>query len=77
MSITDIDSSRFKKLFSARVAELQEAGETLFETVHKSRSGKSIPVEVHAQVIRFAGKEVVLSKGDRRSQTSREGAKKK
>ncbi|MDZ7793180.1 MAG: PAS domain S-box protein [Spirochaetia bacterium] len=60
-NISEIDSPQFKSLFSARVADLQKTGDALFETVHIGRSGRAIPVEVHAQVIRFEGRKVVLS----------------
>jgi diguanylate cyclase (GGDEF)-like protein/PAS domain S-box-containing protein len=61
MSPEDIDDPDSRALIGERVAMLRKEGRLLFDTVHCSRSGQRIAVEVHSQVIPFDGREVILS----------------
>ncbi|MFO7850099.1 MAG: PAS domain S-box protein, partial [Spirochaetia bacterium] len=60
-NISEIDSPRFKELFPVRGAEVHKKEGALFETAHIARSGRTIPIEIHAKIISFAGREAVLS----------------
>ncbi|MCP4155495.1 MAG: response regulator [bacterium] len=50
------DSGRFEQ----HIKTLKEKGEDSFETLHKHRSGKEIPVEFSSKIIEYAGKPAAL-----------------
>ncbi|MEW5773348.1 MAG: PAS domain S-box protein [Thermodesulfobacteriota bacterium] len=53
----DVPPERGRRIAS----ELQEQGESLFETVHVARDGRRIPVEIHARVLGQGDSPMVLS----------------
>lgn len=61
MGLADLGDPASRAFLGGHLATLREEGRRLFETVHLTRSGERIAVEVHSQVIPFDGREVVLS----------------
>lgn len=56
-----IDSPRFAKFVPKRIKELKEKGHAIFETVHITKKGKEIPIELSSKVIEYNGKPAILS----------------
>jgi len=63
MSPGDIDEPEYGEKVMARIQELEDVGQIVFETAHHTRDGTSIPTEVSSRVIRYKGKPAVLSTG--------------
>jgi len=61
MSPLDIDDPEYGKLVPSRIQELQRTGHIVFETVHRTKSGKRIPVEVSSRMITYIGNPVIIS----------------
>jgi PAS domain S-box-containing protein len=61
LSPQKIDSPRFAKLVPARVKELLHKGHAVFESVHITKKGKEIPVQISSKVIGYDGKLAILS----------------
>jgi len=61
LSPSKIDAPEFAKLVPARVKELKAKGSAVFESVHMTKSGKRIPVEISAKVINYNGKPAIIS----------------
>lgn len=52
-----------KNLVKSRILEVQEKGYCIFETAHKSKIGKIIPIEISSRLINFNKKPAILSIG--------------
>ncbi len=61
MTPMDIDASEYRDLVPERMRVLQEKGHILIETVHVSRDGTRIPIELNSRVIEYGGEPAVLS----------------
>jgi PAS domain S-box-containing protein len=61
MTPMDIDAPEYATLVPERINELRQSGHVMFETVHVTREGKTIPTEVSARLVEYAGKPAVLS----------------
>jgi PAS domain S-box-containing protein len=61
MTPMDIDASEYRDLVPERMRILQEKGHILIETVHVSRDGTRIPIELNSRVIEYGGEPAVLS----------------
>lgn len=61
LRVDDIDAPEFKEAIPARIAALKAQGSIVFETVHCSKDGRKIPVEIRAKLIDFQGEPAVLS----------------
>jgi len=46
---------------AARVREVKETGQSVFETEHRTQSGETIPVEINATTVTFQGEQSILS----------------
>ncbi|MDP2961970.1 MAG: PAS domain S-box protein [Sulfurimicrobium sp.] len=61
LSPPDINAPEQAGKFAERVKALQENGQITFETVHVTKDGRHIPVEVSARLIDFGGRPATLS----------------
>lgn len=61
MSAGDFDAPEFGVFVPGRMRELEKEGRCFFETVHVTKSGLRIPVEVNSRVIDVDGQKAVLS----------------
>ncbi len=61
MSPKDIDALEEKKKVNQRLEQMIDQGELKFETVHLTKDGKEIPVEISSNLIRFHGEKAILS----------------
>lgn len=59
--ISDIEFKDNKELIQNRFEQLEAEGKAVFETVHQTKNGKKLPVEVHAKVIDFENRKAILS----------------
>lgn len=57
LSIIDINPTRSPANWKAHWQELRDKKKLTFETIHKTKSGRVIPVEVTANFVEFEGKE--------------------
>ncbi len=61
MTPMDIDSPEHALLVMQRIGDIQRKGQSVFETVHITSDGKTIPIELNARVIEFNGRPAILS----------------
>jgi len=61
LSLKDIDTPEYSALIRGRVKALEKTGHAYFETEHRTKEGKLIPIEVNARIITYNGKKVILS----------------
>jgi PAS domain S-box-containing protein len=61
MSVLDLNPGMPMSLWSAHWTRLREARHLQFETTHRTRQGRDIPVEVELNFIEFAGQEYNFS----------------
>lgn len=61
MSPMDIDAPEFAGKAPDRIRAIKQKGRLVFESVHLCKDGSSIPVEINSRIIRFEGKEAILS----------------
>ena len=57
----EIDAPEYSKLVPDRIEELKRKGSLFFETVHVTKDGKKIPIELNSRTIEFEGKPAILS----------------
>ncbi len=57
----DIDAEERKKDIVKNAIELQTKGRATFETIHVTKTGKRIPVEINAHIFKKNGNNVILS----------------
>lgn len=61
MTPKDIEALEEKKKVNQRLKKMIDQGELKFETVHLTKDGKEIPVEISSNLIRFHGEKAILS----------------
>ena len=61
MGPVDIDGYLSDEAISDLIEEMPSAEEQVFETVHKTKEGRNIPVEIKSTLIRYQGHDAVLS----------------
>lgn len=61
LSIPDIDDSYQEKTWQRYFTEVKEKGSVTVETLHLTRDGRQIPVEIVANYIRFGSKECICA----------------
>jgi PAS domain S-box-containing protein len=61
MGPRDIDSEEHAGTFAERLRSLEQSGTLTFETVHVTRSGDRIPVEISSNIVEYYGQRAVLS----------------
>ncbi len=57
MTVFDIDPAFTESMWVESWRELETGESTVFETVHRARDGRVYPVEIHANCLRFGGRE--------------------
>ncbi|MDR3042737.1 MAG: PAS domain S-box protein [Desulfovibrio sp.] len=57
----ELDAEEFAEQAGERIRRLREEGSLTFESAHRTRGGSVLPVEIHAKLLDFDGKPVVLS----------------
>ncbi|MGD2247304.1 MAG: PAS domain S-box protein [Candidatus Methanofastidiosia archaeon] len=61
MTPEDIDSAEYAVQVQSRITELLEKGHLFFETVHVTKEGEEIPIELSSKIIEYEGEKAVLS----------------
>lgn len=61
MSPQTLDTPEYADLVADRVRKLGDVGSLTFESAHRTRNGTVMPVEIHAKMLDFDGKPVVIS----------------
>ncbi len=61
MSITQLDAPDSQSHIDDVMQALNEKGEAIFETVHLTKTGKRLPVEVSAKLVDYEGEKAILS----------------
>ena len=61
LTIQDLEVPDNPRFFGAKMDELFEKGEAIFEAVNLLKNKQVIPVEIHAQVIEFDERKLILS----------------
>ncbi len=61
MKIHDIVADHIKPLVDSNIKKVLKTGRAIFESVHKTKDGRTYPVEVNARVIKINGKTFILS----------------
>ncbi|WP_353119200.1 PAS domain S-box protein [Nitratidesulfovibrio sp.] len=61
MNPRELDAEEFAEQVEERILQLREEGSLTFESAHRTRSGTVLPVEIHAKLLDFDGRPVVLS----------------
>ena len=61
LTIQDLEVSDNPRFFKAKMSELLEKGEDTFEIANMCKDKKTIPVEIHSQIIEFDDRKLVLS----------------
>lgn len=61
LSIRDINGVQSGEEIIQSLNDLMENGDSIFETEHKTKSGKNVPVEVSSTLTSFGGDSFVLS----------------
>lgn len=61
MGPADIDDDENRKFTSERIKRVNEEGSAIFESVHVSKSGKLIPVEINVRLVKIKGKKMHIS----------------
>ncbi|MCF7814408.1 MAG: PAS domain S-box protein [Candidatus Cloacimonetes bacterium] len=61
MTPSDIDAEEFSALVEKRIKFLKEKGKHIFESAHRSKDGKVIPVEINSQVFQYGEKAAIIS----------------
>jgi PAS domain S-box-containing protein len=61
MSVPDINAPGAHANMDETVKELKENGHVLFETVHKKKDGRLLPVEIHTHLFEMGSQPIVIS----------------
>lgn len=61
MSIAELDLPEYGSQVGARIQQIFETGESVFESAHRCKDGSAMPVEVHAQCHEVKGERLILS----------------
>lgn len=60
MSLSTLDTTEFAGSVPARMEQLREHGQAVFESAHRRKDGAVMPVEINTRVIDFEGKKAML-----------------
>jgi PAS domain S-box-containing protein len=60
LNLGQLDTPASAKLMTGRLEDLKKSGEISFETVHFRKDGREIPLEVHATIVRWGDRDVVV-----------------
>ncbi|MCC6207061.1 MAG: PAS domain S-box protein, partial [Gammaproteobacteria bacterium] len=60
-SITDLDVIEDQAMVLERITRLKQEGRSRFESIHKSKNGELIPVEINVRIVRNEGRTYALS----------------
>ncbi len=60
-SVTDIDAETNAPLVATRMEQLGRTGSTIFETEHRTKDGRTFPVEVNANLMQWEDRPVILA----------------
>ena len=61
MSVTDIDFNLNPEEIKARAKKMLTGEQQVFETIHTTKDGNTIPVEISSSFVTYAGKQAILS----------------
>ncbi|MCO8268048.1 PAS domain S-box protein [Haloferax sp. AB510] len=61
MTVHDIDAGLSDDEISALISQMPTDGTQVFETVHRAKDGREIPVEISSSLVSYRGETVVLS----------------
>jgi PAS domain S-box-containing protein len=61
MKISEIDKSQHARPNPNLLAMIRERGPLVFETIHMTKTGEEIPVEVSSKLVEYRGKEAIFS----------------
>ncbi len=61
MTLSDVDVGRSPEALAAHFRELRQSGPVVYETRHRTASGRDLPVEISSRLFRLQGKPQVLS----------------
>ncbi|MFC7128264.1 PAS domain-containing sensor histidine kinase [Haloferax chudinovii] len=61
MTVHDIDAGLSDDEASALISQMPSDGTQVFETVHRAKDGREIPVEISSSLVTYRGRTVVLS----------------
>ena len=61
MTPKDIDSSSYTLAVDLRIEAIRKKGSMVFESEHRTQSGKIMPVEINSRLIDYEGRQAVLS----------------
>ena len=61
INIKDLATADNVELFDERISQLKSAGSAVFESAHMKKDGSVLDVEVHAHVVEFQDKEVIIA----------------
>jgi PAS domain S-box-containing protein len=61
LCIQDLELPGNPKFFETRMADLLNKGEATFESINLRKDKKTVPVEIHAQIIESDGRKLILS----------------
>jgi len=61
MTLADIDRPKKSVSLPVKIEELSHRGHIFFETAHKGKNGKVIPIELSSRIIEYEGKPAALS----------------
>lgn len=61
MNVRDLDKSNQALPSPNLLSKLREEGQFVFETIHTTKFGEQLPVEVSSKLIRYGGKEAIFS----------------
>ncbi len=61
MALATLDTPEYVPLINARIQQVLEHGESIFESAHRCKDGSVMPVEVHALSLEVKGEPMILS----------------
>ncbi len=61
MTPMDVDSPEYAVLVPKRIEEIRRKGQVFFETIHITKEGTAIPIELSSRTIEFEGTPAVMS----------------
>ncbi|MFC1568982.1 PAS domain S-box protein [bacterium] len=61
MTPKDIDASSYALAVDLRIETIRKKGSMVFESEHKTKQGKTFPVEINSRLIDYKGRQAILS----------------
>lgn len=61
MNLHVLDTPEYGEIIGARIRELMEKGQSVFESAHYRKDGSVMPIEVSARIIESGGRKLVLA----------------